>query len=284
MLESPVTHSRALVASRAMCRIGVVGLVLTVVTYLLTTFTTAGQVIVDDVWLARVSEGRGLLKASRDLLELIDLGTVAGVVIALVAVSAVGGRWRAGAALGIGLIGAVASAEVLKVVLPRPDLAPRIEAMMGAHAANSFPSGHVTIVTASVIAALILIPAAHRGAPTLLAGLLVAAVSCAVVAAGWHRPSDALGGLGWGLAWQCLMAAVVIKRFGRDARSTRPVRWWGPTASGLIMATVVLVALLGSIQKWQWSFALAEGVLASAAVIAITATGWALRNVDVTTR
>ena len=50
------------------------------------------------------------------------------------------------------------------------------------------------------------------------------------------------------------------------------------------MATVVLVALLGSIQKWQWSFALAEGVLASAAVIAITATGWALRNVDVTTR
>lgn len=285
MLKTQVTGSGVPVAVGRMRWLAVLGIVLTAVTYLLSTFTMLGQAVVDEAWLTRVSEGRGWLRASRLLLEFIDVGTVTGVVITLLVVTAVRGNWRIGAALGIGLFGATASAELLKVVLPRPDLAPRLEAMMGEHAANSFPSGHVTIVTASVVAALVLLPAAHRLPLTLLGAVLVATVSCAVVAAGWHRPSDALGGLGWGLAWQALIAAVLVKTFGNDRHVRTHARWlWPASVSVLLVGAVALLATLVKVQGWQWPFALAEMVLATTALLVITTTGWILRNMSVEVR
>ncbi|MFM7145050.1 MAG: phosphatase PAP2 family protein [Actinomycetales bacterium] len=258
------------------------GLVVTLLTYLFTTFTVQGQAIVDEAWLDRVAEGRGWLRASRHLLEFIDVGTVVGVLVALLVVTGVRGRWPMGAALGGGLLMAVASAEVLKVVLPRPDLAPKLEAMMGEHAANSFPSGHVTIVTASVLAALVVLPAQARLRLALLGGVLVAAVSCAVVAAGWHRPSDALGGLGWGLAVQGLVVAVVLWRFGAQNRPGTRVRWFWPACVGvMVILVVLLLGALGTGPAWPGAFALAEVALATAAVLAIGWTAWLLRNMEV---
>lgn len=275
-------------AARAMRWLSVGALVVTAITYLLTTFTPLGQAIADEAWLARVAEGKGLLKVSRHLLEFIDIGTIIGVIAILLVGTAVRGSWRVGAALAGGLLGAAASAELLKAALPRPDLAPQLEAMMGEHAANSFPSGHVTIATASVLAMIVVLPSAGRLPWAMLGAVLVASVACAVVAAGWHRPSDALGGLGWALAWQGLIIAGIVRRLGVAVPGSARTAWFWPTVAGLVLAAaVVILAVLGRVDiagltgsVRAWTFPIAEILLACTALLAINCSAWILRRVE----
>jgi len=266
-----------------------------VVTYLTTTFTTWGQAVVDEAWLARVGEGRVLLKVSRHVLEFIDIGSVIGVIVILIVVTAVRRNWRVGAVLAGGVLGAAASAELLKVVLPRPDLAPQLEAMMGEHAANSFPSGHVTIVTASVIALLAVAPVTARLPVALVGASFVACVAGSVVAAGWHRPSDAIGGLGLALAWQGLVSWWVVRRAGVFASQLELGRWFWLAVAGLMLATMTVVVVVLAHEQFQlladsvnsvnsvnvWTFPIAEAILVGSALLAVCAAGWILREVEV---
>ncbi|HEY2223037.1 phosphatase PAP2 family protein [Actinomycetospora sp.] len=123
-----------------------------------------------------------------EILDLLHLVSVVSVGLALVVVAGIAVvRRRPGAAVaGIALVLLTqVMTQGLKDVLPREGTAE-----------NSLPSGHVTVITAVVVATLLVLPAALR----LLAGaaglVVVAGASVAVMAAGWHRPGDVLAAFG----------------------------------------------------------------------------------------
>ncbi|WP_161896523.1 phosphatase PAP2 family protein [Gordonia spumicola] len=122
---------------------------------------------------------------------------------------------RRGAALIIGVGGAAAAAEVLKLLVDRrrPPFAVQLEAHEAAH---SFPSGHVTGTTALVAGiALLAVPAASRAERAVfgvVASLLVLVSAGSRVYLGMHWTSDTVAGMLVGAvgAWA---GVLVVARF-----------------------------------------------------------------------
>jgi membrane-associated phospholipid phosphatase len=184
----------------------------------------------------RLDSGTSLL-----LVERLALGTVSVLTlgVGLLVLTAYTARRRgAGPAVRIAaaVLGAAVSAELLKRVLPfDPTPTSTGQAITG----GSFPSGHTAIAAAFALAV-----AATLG-PRLARswwGPLVAWVSLVAVgtvAAGWHRPSDAVGGVLLAVVWH----AALVRRPAEVAPAVVPSRepgwrWWGA------MCAVVLVAAL----------------------------------------
>lgn len=122
------------------------------------------------------------------ILDLLHLVSVVSVGLALVVVAGIAVvRRRPGAAVaGIALVLLTQVAtQGLKAVLPREGTAE-----------NSLPSGHVTVITALVVATLLVLPAALRWVAGAVGLVVVAGASVAVMAAGWHRPGDVLAAFG----------------------------------------------------------------------------------------
>jgi membrane-associated phospholipid phosphatase len=89
------------------------------------------------------------------------------------------------------MIGSVALAQLLKAVLPRPELVEGPAWLLR----NSFPSGTAAVAASIAIGALLVAPDRLRWA-TLIAGVLFAAlIGEAVQTTGWHRLSDTIGGV-----------------------------------------------------------------------------------------
>ena len=86
------------------------------------------------------------------------------------------------------VIGSVTITEVLKLfLLERPPLVPSFIFD------NSYPSGHTTVGMSVAVAAMLVVPRRLLIPTAVGAGLFGSAFGVAVVAAGWHRPSDAVG-------------------------------------------------------------------------------------------
>jgi hypothetical protein len=149
------------------------------------------------------------------------------------------------AAASIGL--AVFCTEILKLVLlERPEL---IATSLNS-GENSYPSGHTTVGMAVCIAAMLVVPARLRIATALASGGIGAAFGIAVVAAGWHRPSDAVGAY-----LVCLAAgaaAAVVIRLWPDSSERAPKRELrggrlriGATELALMALGLALLAVFG---------------------------------------
>lgn len=111
--------------------------------------------------------------------------------------------WTSVAAVGV-VLGSVAAARVLKEVVVRPDLG-----VQGSSTHNSFPSGHVAVATALLLAFVLLLPTVTRRlflVPGVLAVVLVAA---STMITGWHRLSDLVGGALVAGVLYCLAAAAL---------------------------------------------------------------------------
>jgi membrane-associated phospholipid phosphatase len=193
----PTVPMRPLPPGRAPRRAGwaarvVVGLLLGV----------AGTVVVAASWLLLVADRQGrrvdhaLMLAVQDrfssvqggILDLLRLVNVASVGLVLLVIAGIAlARRRPGAAVaGVALV-------LLTQVLTQglKDLLPR-----EGSAENSLPSGHVTVITALVVAAVLALPAALRVVVGLVGAVGVAGASVAVMAVGWHRPSDVIAAFG----------------------------------------------------------------------------------------
>lgn len=125
-----------------------------------------------------------------------------GLLVAVLLIGAVSGRLPAGV-LGVVIVGgSVVGARLLKLVLIRPDLGAGDPTTH-----NSFPSGHVAAVAGLVLAALYAMPPGARRWCVLPGTIAVSTVGAATVVAGWHRPSDVLGGVLTAAA-VCLLTAA----------------------------------------------------------------------------
>ncbi|MCB0864352.1 MAG: phosphatase PAP2 family protein [Solirubrobacterales bacterium] len=162
-------------------------------------------------------------------LSFVSGGTLLLAMILVAVVAFLRGRPRMAliAAASVGV--AVLSTEILKlIVLERPPLVPSGLAGGG----NSYPSGHTTIGMSVCLAALLVVPVRLRIATALAAGAIGGAFGVAVIAAEWHRPSDAVGAYFVCLAIAAV-AAIAIRRWpDRDPRARGRERIPRPVSIG----------------------------------------------------
>lgn len=212
-------------------------------------------------------EGRGVASigaqdAAGELLTTISVGSLV-LAVALLAGQALLRRRLLLALVAAAVIGgSIVTTEALKhVLLQRPDLIGLTPF------ANTFPSGHATIALGVGVAAMLVVPPRIRRATAFLALAYAVAVGIALIAAGWHRPSDVAGGylvvVGWAAG-----AALVAAAIDRDAFRHAQEEW--PGHSGALG-----YALLGAAALVAGYIAAVVAALASEA----GAIDWALVNV-----
>jgi len=194
----------------------------------------------------RLDSGTALMTVERIALATISIGTL---VAGLVVLSVVTLRRRgAGPAVRMAgaVLGAAASAEVLKRILP---FDPSTTSTGQAITSGSFPSGHTAIAASFALAV-----AATMG-PRLARlwwGPLVAWVSlvaAGTVAAGWHRPSDAVGGVLLAVVWHTALvrrpaaesSLVVVSRERIAQKAAKGIpgwRWWGVACAAILVGAL----------------------------------------------
>jgi membrane-associated phospholipid phosphatase len=151
----------------------------------------------------------------RDLMQAVSVPSIAVAVGVLAAIAVKRSRPDLAVAAAATVVGANVTTQALKHWLVRPDL-------LGLDAANSFPSGHVTVVASLAAGALLVMP--RRAQPTVaVLGVVATAVTAvATVALGWHRPSDVIGAVGVVTAWAAIAGAWATGRSSPPSTPSPP--------------------------------------------------------------
>lgn len=150
--------------------------------------TGIGQEIDQSAYEGRIVTGGRAAESAERMLSIVSVGSLTLAIGTIGALALLRGRWKL-AILGMGAVGtAVLAAEILKlIVLERPDLG------VAPGATNSYPSGHATIGMAVGLGVLLVVPPILRWPVGIGVVIFGAAFGTAVVAVGWHRPSDVVG-------------------------------------------------------------------------------------------
>jgi membrane-associated phospholipid phosphatase len=216
--------------------------------------------------------------AADHLLTTISVASLALALVVLMAQAAVRRRVALSLVAAAVIVGAVLTTEVLKHwVLERPDLVPsRLYR-------NSFPSGHATVAFSVGVAATLVVPPSLRRPAAALAVLYAGGIGVAVIAAGWHRPSDVVGAYLVTVAWAAAVVAFAASRDERAYAEMRTERAWpegtlalryliggvGLAALGFLAA--VAVAFASETGRIGWTIVDAAFLGASAGVVALAA-------------
>ena len=159
--------------------------------YLITVLTPMGQRLTNATVL--------LIEVSPDqearLSQLLSYLTPGIVLVMALTIAVIGWRRgypRMGICLGAGLIAGLILAEILKRVLPRPDLATLTNSIVGER--DSLPSGTAVICTSFVIALALVSAPRWRPWVAWVGGLIALLVMLAAFLADWHRIPDLLAG------------------------------------------------------------------------------------------
>ncbi len=206
-------------------------------------------------------------------------------VVVVVVVGLVRRRARLALLAGGAFFAAVASAELLKAVLPRPSYGTEL-AILASKDYDTYPSGHATIATGFVLALVMVNNNRWRPLVALLGLLWSSAVATGVVAAGWHRPSDAIGGIALATAWLSLSAAFLSRERGLAAepgRLARALPALAATLATLVVVTAVVLALTSSQARqpadvaW-WAFPIGQITIDLTAIAAVGTYAWLLKD------
>ena len=255
--------------------------------YLAFVLTPAGQRADDQALIGRLGHEHGA-RTIRDLLDSIDRVSMIVMVAVLVLIAlARHRRWLAVASAG-GFAGAVVSAEVLKRILPRPDLAPELTELISDKGIDTFPSGHATISTAFVLALVMVSRNTYRPIVALVGLLWCSLIAVSTVTAGWHRPSDALGGIALATGWMALSAGLLARRRGRMATTgllDREVPWLALGALVVGIVSIAIAVATGSDAKVPpgispWAFPVGLILIDVGAVGAVGVFTWLLRDLQ----
>ena len=149
------------------------------------------------------------------------------------------GRVLLAIAVGVSIVGANVTAEVLKrIVLDRPDLVNGI-----GYLGNTYPSGHSTVAMSLAVGAVLVAPRRLRGTAAVAGIVYATAVSTAVLLTGAHRPSDAVAAAFVAVGWGAVVALylVAFRGTGRDlpgyAAARIPARHVDPHRRGRARAS-----------------------------------------------
>ena len=262
---------RGLAALTGVAGAAVIGL------YLVFVRLPIGQRWDDRALLGGLLAGEDARKALTAALHGIRISTLVLMVALLLVIGLLRHRFAVAVLAVAGFGGAVVSAEVLKRVLPRRDLAPELNAYVDNGNIDTYPSGHSTIAMGFALALVLVTSPRYRAPLAVVAMLWAAAVPMAALAAGWHRPSDVLGGMALGLAWLAGVAALAALQSGRVLPTTTSIRVLSLAAVAVV--AVCAVGLLAWISVGDPSaipigggfvaFTVAEFAIALAAVASV---------------
>jgi membrane-associated phospholipid phosphatase len=284
-------RSRSAAGLVALALAGVAGVAATFALFVRTRY---GQRIDQGALEGRAIATPGAREAASDLLTTISVGSLVLALALLVGLALL--RRRAVLALVAGTViaGSIVTTEILKdVLLRRPDL-------IGVTPfANTFPSGHATIALGVGVAATLVVPPRLRRPVAWLAVAYAVAVGVALLAAGWHRPSDIAGGYFVVVAWAAaavLVGAAIDADAFHDARRElrrRPGGFRYPVLAGGVLVAAYFVAVgaaaASDIGAIDWTlinaaFLAACAAIASLAVLLMAALLAALRSSEVPPR
>lgn len=271
---------------RRLVLLGAAGAAVLLATYALMVLSPVGQALGDEAYLGRLVEDPHRRAEIGRLLSLIGRGTLVAMALVLVAVGGLRRRWDVGAVAAGGFAVAVVTAEVLKRALPPGELTP-LESRLKFDGANSYPSGHATIATSFVLALVLVSAVRWRPWVALIGAGWVSVVSTGTLAAGWHRPPDAIGGVALATACLGLAAGVLVAR--RYVVAPAPVTSRLLLPGGLLLvllaAAGVGVAVLGRSQGGPaasippLAFPVASALISATAVGAVCGFTWLMRDV-----
>ena len=145
--------------------------------------------------------------------------------------------------VGASMSMAVLTTEVLKLkLLTRP-----VFSDVQGIPQNSYPSGHATIGMVLSLGLVMVSTSGTRRWAAALAALLSTAFGTAVLASGWHRPSDSLGAYGVALAWFAAGNAVLLWSDWRHpyAHGMASDADRAPSRGLLVGAAVAMLGFLG---------------------------------------
>lgn len=185
-----------------------------VVAYAIFVLTPIGQLIDDEILEAFRAE-KLTRTALTSALHWINLVTILLAAMVMVLLGAVRHRFTIGIVATVSFAAAIVLAEAFKLVLPRPAHQPELDEALGRVGVDTYPSGHSTIITAGVIALLWALGTTSRVAWLLGVAVVIVVVSATVVA-GWHRPSDGIGGISLAVAVMCLAGWAMTCRLRRE--------------------------------------------------------------------
>jgi len=267
--------------------LGGIGLACAAVAYLLLDGTAFGQAWSDQAYLGSHLQPNYARRMETAWLHLITPITTGLMCLVLIGIGIVRRIWLVGfiAAVGLGL--ATLISEALRMVLPHPDLATGYEALMDGKTYQTFPSGHATIATATTLG-LLLVSGPNWRTPVAIVGTFATTlVAAGTVAATWHRPTDALGGIAIAFAVFSLAAWITVRWCGHQQIVPKH---WRLRASGCAIAGVAgAVVFLSSIEMIRasqlpagvqaWAFPSAILIIGITAATAIDAYAWLLRGI-----
>ena len=262
----------------------VLALVLVVV-YLTWVSTTWGHSLDNDAYFRARESARLVVEADKELLDKIRRPTLGLALAVMIVVGLVRRAVSVGLIAVVGVTVAVAGAEILKGTLPWTDLVPSDAALGARLQAESYPSGHSTIATSVALAAVMLVPVAWRAWSGVVAGLATATVATSVVIAGWHRPSDALGGVCWAGLVMGIAALVAFKVRGPQSEPQNRKHNGAALVGSLIAAVAFYVALWILAARTSFDYPDANfsflSTMAAIVIAAVSVTAWfadSLRN------
>ncbi|SDZ54474.1 PAP2 superfamily protein [Asanoa ishikariensis] len=163
---------------------------------------------------------------------------IGALVLGIVVLALMIGRFRAGLAGAIVVLGSAGAAGLAKQSISRPELG-----VIGSSTHNSFPSGHVAIAAGLLLGFLLVVPARLRWWVAVPGATGVSVIAAATMVAGWHRFSDVAGSLLL-VATVFFVVASVLARWPGRRGAEDPTDNWSGFLSLAIGQTLLMMALL----------------------------------------
>lgn len=198
----------------------------------------------------------------------------------LTAVALLRRRWLMAAVVAAILLGASATTQLLKPALADPRSLDLRGAQMIYH--GSWPSGHSTAAMSLALCLVLVVGPRLRPLAAVLGAGYAIAVGYALVALGYHLPSDVFGGYlvaaTFTLLGAAALASLEARAPARTARERPPLPISAPilaAAVGTLLAGVAAVAVVGApgitLRALQHPTALAAGAAIAVLGLALTA-------------
>lgn len=249
-------------------------------THLLRIFTPGGQRWDDGAYLEALQLPESVRDACDALLGTLRVPTIAIILLACLLIALVRRQPVTGFTVIVAFALAILSAEALAAVIPRPDLAADLTTLVDNAGANTFPSGHAAIATGLCLAVITVSAPRWRPVATGFGLAFSLVVACSTVIAGWHRPSDAVGGIALATAWMALAVALLAgqRAIAVQGRSPRGYLVLGVGIGVLLLAAVVTLATVAG--GFLLAFATAQALVIVTASVGITVYALCLSDVD----
>jgi hypothetical protein len=247
--------------------------------------TSWGHQLDDDAFFGRTALSPKFMRLDSEVLDLVSKAALLLAAVAVLVIAAVRRCIFVGVIAVVGFGCAVVGAEVLKHNLPWRAMAPDDSLLARRFQTGTYPSGHATVGTSFALSLLLVSSSRWRPWLAVAAGCMSATFATAVLFAGWHRPSDALGALAWSGVCMNVAAAFAVRLRGQPSPAIAQPRraLFGSMAMGILVAAATRLVAAKAAPAYPYGdlpFFVLTGAIIAGAFSLIAWYGWQLREVD----